>query len=159
MFRVKRKQLFVDPKVQGALLARVLGYWALYLFAIGVLMLGWQILSKPPAPFLVHLRNLWFDCVPVFAASCLLLPFLATDVVRFSNRFCGPLVRIRDGLRGLARGETVQPVQFRQGDFWQDLGDEFNAVVVKQRCLETDLHRDDEADGAAEEWASGGSNS
>lgn len=155
MFRVKRRQLFVDPKVQGALLARVIGYWALYLFAVAVLMVGWEILSQPPSPFLTHLRNAWFDCVPVFVASCVLLPFLATDIVRFSNRFCGPLVRVRDGLRGLARGEQVHPVQFRKDDFWQDMGDEFNAVVVKQRCLTTDLERSAEGNLAAEEWVSG----
>ncbi len=155
MFRVKRKQLFVDPKVQGALLARVFGYGALYLFAVCVLMLGWQILSGPNAPFLVHLRNLWFDCVPIIAATCILLPFLATDIVRFSNRFCGPLVRVRDGLRRMARGEEAYPVSFRKDDFWQDMGDEFNAVVVKQRCLEADSKRDANGSRAAEEWVSG----
>jgi hypothetical protein len=155
MFRVKRKQLFVDPKVQGALLARVFAYGALYLFAIGVLMLGWRILSQPPAPFLTHVRNLWFESLPIIVATCILLPFLATDIVRFSNRFCGPLVRVRDGLRRLARGDEAFPVEFRKDDFWRDMGDEFNAVVMKQRCLETDLKRDADGARAAEEWVSG----
>lgn len=155
MFRVKRRQLFVDPKVQGALLARMIAYWAFYLFAIAVLMLGWRILTQTPAPFVTHIRNLWFDCIPMFAASCLLLPFLATDIVRLSNRFCGPLVRVRDGLRGLARNEPVSPVQFRKDDFWQDLGDEFNAVLAKHRCLQADLERQPEMGRAAEDWVSG----
>jgi len=155
MFRVKRKQLFVDPKVQGALLARVIAYWAFYIFAIGVLTLGWRVLSQPPAPFLVHLRELWYESVPVLVASCILLPFLATDLVRFSNRFCGPLVRIRDGLRKLAHGEEARPVELRAGDFWQDLSDEFNAVAVKQRCLESELQRDEEQRRAGEAWVTG----
>lgn len=151
MLKVKRRQLFVDPKVQGALLARVIAYWALYMFAVAVLMLGWRVLTGTPAPFLRHVRNLWFDCVPMFAASCLLLPFLATDIVRLSNRFCGPLVRVRDGLRGLVRGESVHSVQFRKDDFWQDLGDEFNAVLVKFRCVKADAERSRQT-AASAEW-------
>lgn len=151
MWKVKRRQLFVDPKVQGALLARVIAYWALYMFAVAVLMLGWRVLTHTPAPFLTHVRNLWFDCVPMFAASCLLLPFLATDIVRLSNRFCGPLVRVRDGLRGLVRGENVSSVQFRKDDFWQDMGDEFNAVLVKFRCVKADAERAPQT-ASATEW-------
>ena len=151
MFKAKRRQLFVDPKVQGALLARVIAYWAFYMFAVAVLMLGWRVLTHTPAPFITHVRNLWFDCVPMFAASCLLLPFLATDIVRLSNRFCGPLVRVRDGLRGLVRGEDVPPVSFRKDDFWQDLGDEFNAVLVKHRCLQADSERSPNS-ATATEW-------
>lgn len=154
MWKVKRRQLFVDPKVQGALLGRLLGYWAIYVFAIAVLTLGWEVLTNPPAPFLVHARNVWYDCMPIFAASCVLLPFLATDIVRLSNRFCGPLVRVRDGLRGLARGEEVAHVQFRKHDFWKDLGDEFNAVVIKQRCLSADLAKVQSRENA-EEWVAG----
>ena len=39
-----------------------------------------------------------------------LLPLVVVDVLRLSNRFVGPLLRLRRSLRQLARGEYVEPI-------------------------------------------------
>ena len=59
-----------------------------------------------------------------------MLPILLLDVLITSNRFAGPLYRLRRSMRALAAGEHVQPVVFRDGDFWHEIADEFNAVGV-----------------------------
>ena len=43
----------------------------------------------------------------------------------------GPLVRLRRSMRALARGEHVEPIKFREGDFWQEFAEEFNAVAAR----------------------------
>ena len=123
-----RKHLFVDPKVQGALIVRVALYWVVCLISMMLTLLCWQMITGPARPFHVHLSDMWFCYAPALAASLLLLPLVITDVIRLSNRFVGPLVRLRRSMRELARGECIRPVAFRDADFWQDVANEFNAV-------------------------------
>ena len=126
-----RKQFFVDAKVQGALAARVVLYWALCLVTITLMLLCWRILTGPARMFYTHFDDMWFHFGPALVASLLLLPLVVIDMIRLSNRFAGPLVRLRRSMRALARGERVEPIKFREGDFWHDFAVEFNAVVAR----------------------------
>jgi len=125
-----RKQLFVDPKVQGALVLRVLLYWAVCLVTVTLMLLCWSIV-RTPRLFYTHLDDMWFHYGPALIASFVLLPMVMIDIIRVSNRFAGPLVRLRRSMRALARGEHVEPIRFRQGDFWQEFAEEFNAVAAR----------------------------
>jgi methyl-accepting chemotaxis protein len=130
-----RKRLFVDPKVQGALIARVVLYWVACLITIALMLLCWDIITGPTRLFYMHFDDMWFYYGPPAIASCLLLPLVIVDIIRLSNRFVGPLLRLRRSMRALARGENVEPIEFRGGDFWHDLADEFNAVRARIRQL------------------------
>jgi hypothetical protein len=127
-----RKHLFVDPKVQGALVLRVVFYWVVCLITMALIMLCWRLLTNPEKILFMRLDDMWFDyCQPALIASCLLLPMVLMDAIRFSNRFVGPLLRLRRSMRELARGENVKPIAFRDSDYWQELAEEFNAVRAK----------------------------
>jgi len=76
---------------------------------------------------------MWFYYEPALVASALLLPLVIMDVLRFTNRMIGPLLRVRRSMRALARGEYVEPIEFRGADYWKEIADEFNAV--RQRVL------------------------
>lgn len=128
-----RKQIFIDPKVQGTLAFRVIVYWAACVVTISVMLLCWRMLTGPARMPLAHLDDMWFHFGPALIASFLLLPLVIYDIVRTSNRFTGPLFRLRRSMRELAKGNEVKPIRFRDGDFWQDLAEEFNAVA---RCVQ-----------------------
>lgn len=132
----KRKQLFVDPKVQGALAMRAVLYWGASIATMGLMLLCFRIITGPARLFYEHFDEMWFHYGPALAGSVIILPLLVIDVVRLSNRFAGPLVRLRRGMRALARGEDVKPLHFREGDFWQEFADEFNAVAMRLRRLQ-----------------------
>ncbi len=136
-----RRQLFVDPKVQGALILRVVLYWVICVVTITLMLLCWRILTGPARPFYVHFDEMWFHFGPALVASFLLLPLMIYDVVQISNRFCGPLFRLRRCVRALARGEYVAPISFRDGDFWPEFAQEFNALLVR---LEPEAKREQE---------------
>jgi hypothetical protein len=53
------------------------------------------------------------------------------DMLRLSHRFAGPMLRFRRAMRDLGRGEQVEPLRFRDGDFWQEMAAEFNAVLQR----------------------------
>ena len=127
----KRKHLFVGPKVQGALVARVVLYWAVCLITISLMLLCWRILTGPARMFYTHFNDMWFFYGPVLIASVVLLPLVIVDIIRMSNRFAGPMLRLRRAMRELARGQQVAPIKFRKGDFWQDFAEDFNALSAR----------------------------
>jgi hypothetical protein len=149
-----RKQLFVDPKVQGALVYRVILYWVFCLIAMGLMLLSWRILTGPARLFYTQIDDMWYFHGPALVASLLLLPLVVIDIIRVSNRFTGPLLRLRRSMRGLASGERVEPLYFREGDFWKDFADEFNEVIARVQS-EPPPEPDPEADEAAQPVAVG----
>ena len=40
-------------------------------------------------------------------------------------------------MKALAEGEEVSPIHFRDGDFWQELAEDFNRIVKRVEALET----------------------
>jgi hypothetical protein len=97
---------------------------------------------------------MWYFHGPALVASLLLLPLVVIDIIRVSNRFTGPLLRLRRSMRGLASGERVEPLYFREGDFWKDFADEFNEVIARVQS-EPPPEPDPEADEAAQPVAVG----
>ena len=95
----KRKQMFVDPSVQGVLLLRTVLYWAFCLAMVTMFMVCWRIVTGPSRDLYVHLDYIWFHYAPVFIATMLLLPILIIDTLKVSNRFAGPMVRLRRAMR------------------------------------------------------------
>jgi len=144
-----RKQLFVDSKVQGALVLRVLMYWVVCLITITLMLLCWSVL-RTPRMFYWHFDDMWFHYGPALIASFILLPMVVIDIIRLSNRFAGPMVRLRRSMRALARGEYVEPIRFREGDFWKEFADEFNAVVARVQGQTPVEHPTHEEELAAE---------
>lgn len=142
-----RKRLFVDPEVQGQLILRVILYWVTCLITVALMVMCWRIVNGPARPFYRHLDDMWFHLGPALVASLLLLPIVVVDVTRVSNRFVGPLLRLRRSLRNLAAGQQVEPIRFRHGDFWQSFADEFNALVTRVKELEIAAYQNHQFDG------------
>jgi hypothetical protein len=130
-----RKRLFVDPKVQGALVARVVLYWFCCLLTITLMLLCWRIVTGPARPFYMHFDDMWFFYGPAAIASLVLLPLVVIDIVRLSNRFAGPLLRLRRSMQALAQGHEVKPLEFRSSDFWHEFAREFNAIAAQMNHL------------------------
>lgn len=131
-----RKKLFVDPRVQGALMMRAVLYWFCCIVSITMFILCWRIVTGPARVFYTHFDELWFQMGPGLIASLLILPLVLVDVLRLSNRFVGPFYRIRQTMQRLAKGEKVTPVMFREGDFWQEVAEELNAVIARLNVAE-----------------------
>ena len=127
----KRRQKFVDRQVQGSIVLRTATYWLLCTFTMALMLFVWQILSSPAEPFLLQLTAMWHQYGPVAIASLFLLPILIIDIVGLSNRFAGPIYRLRRSMRQLADGEPVAPVKFRDNDFWTDFAGDFNRLLAR----------------------------
>jgi hypothetical protein len=106
------------------------------LLTMMLLLLGWGIITGPIRPLNAHLTALWTLYGPAAIASLLLLPLVTFDLLRLSNRFAGPMFRLRRSLHDLAQGRPVAEVRFRHGDFWQEFADDFNTVAARAQEAE-----------------------
>ena len=136
-----RKRLLVDPKVQGALVVRVVAYWCFYALVVSQVLLCWKIVESPNTSFFQYFdfAGLWRESAAVAIAALIVLPVLLVDVLRVSNRFAGPIFRMRRSLRSLAAGEYAMPVQLRKGDFCEEVADEINALAAYVENLKARL--------------------
>jgi hypothetical protein len=131
----KRRRFFVDRRVQGALVLRSLFYWVFCLLTITVMMICWRMVTMPVLESGPQVQSLWTEYAPVAIASFFMLPIIVMDTIRLSNRFAGPMLRFRRKLRELADGESIEPLKFRDHDYWSEMADDFNKVAAKLGAL------------------------
>ncbi len=129
MNHCRRTIFLVDRQVQGSLIARTIAYWFFFQFSAVLMLICWESYTGPARGFLTLATDLVQRYGPALLASCLLLPIVMMDVVRLSNRFVGPVVRLKGALRALAAGENVKPLLFRDNDYWRDMAGDLNEVA------------------------------
>ncbi len=125
----KRRRMFVDPQLQGALVVRCIMHWAFCIAIAALILLCWQVMANPGRPNHTYFVELWFTYWRAFVVSIGLLLVVMKDLINFSNRIFGPLIRIRHTMRRLAAGEHVESVKIREKDFWHDFAAEFNVLI------------------------------
>ncbi|MCA9199634.1 MAG: hypothetical protein KDA87_18965 [Planctomycetales bacterium] len=139
----RRRSLFVEPEVQGAIVRRVLLYWLCCLLFINLPLLIGQVLANPDQYFYQQISVVAERHWPTYLCLIAILPFLVYDAMKISNRFVGPIVRIQNELARLADGtEPERPVHFRDADYWQQVGMEFNRVADRIRELNDSTPQD-----------------
>ncbi len=126
----RRQQKFIDFEVQSHLVVRLCCHWLVFVLTTSVAMFFWTRLTEGPT---VDWSSAWVrftnNAIPMGLVSLSLLPPFILDAVKLSNRFTGPVFRLRTTLAKLAAGEKVQPLEFRSNDFWQTLAEDFNRVA------------------------------
>jgi len=127
----RRGQIFVDRDVQFALMLRVTGYWMFCLLSISLMLICWSAYTGPSRPFIDLATDLYHRYGPCLIASLLLLPVAMMDVLRLSNRFVGPVSRMRSTLKELAGGRDVERMHFRDDDYWRELAGDLNEVATR----------------------------
>jgi hypothetical protein len=130
MNQPRRSIFLVDREVQGALMLRIMVYWLFCVISISLLLICWNAFTGPPQRFIDLVTELYYRYGPALSASLLLLPVVLLDVLRMSNKFVGPVMRLRKGLREVAEGRPAQPLSFRDDDFWHEMAGDFNRAAA-----------------------------
>jgi hypothetical protein len=131
-----RKRIFVDSAVQGALIRNVLTHWLIFVFTLAVILGAVQFFQNPVVSADELLTTFPRRNGLTFVILLLMLPTFLWDTVRLSNRFAGPVLRLRRMMQSLAAGEDPGELRFREGDFWSELGEHFNGI--RARVLNSD---------------------
>jgi hypothetical protein len=125
----QRKKLLVESQIQRAILLRAVGYWLMCMLMVMLVLLFTSVLVEPVHSLAPEADGPWLRLGPTMICAVLFLPVVVYDFLRLSNRLVGPVLRLRKAMRALAAGEHVEPLYFRDGDFWPEFADEFNAVA------------------------------
>ena len=126
----RRKRNLVDFEVQTSLLRRLAVHWVLSLFVNAIALYAWTFLLVGVDGALEehasYFAKLYF---PVLIVSVVLFPVFLLDASKLSNRFVGPILRVRQTLAAAAKGDNVQPLKFRENDFWSKLAEDLNSAL------------------------------
>lgn len=137
MAKFQRKQNLVDGKVQGGLVTRIMCHWLCFFGITAFLFVVLQAMLGDPA---VSMSERLTAAMREYALLALVilavLPAFALDTIRFSNRFVGPVFRLRRALRELGEHGATDTVQFRDNDFWQEIAGDLNKVIARVRFSE-----------------------
>lgn len=133
----KRKKHFVDRSVQGAILLRLVMHWGLFIVTAAAFLYFVELLTGAPHE---AGKNLAARHGPTVLAVLVLAPIFLRDLCKLTNRFAGPMVRLRRAMHDLAEGRKVAPVQLRDGDFWKEFAVDFNRVVER---VQNPKHKND----------------
>ncbi len=129
-----RSKIYIDRTVQGAIAKRVILHWFVFLVLTSLSLftlesfLGDSQLSMSEHAGVV-LSKYSFFFVLMFA----IMPTFIYDTIKLSHRFAGPILRLKESLKGLADGEEVAHLKFRENDFWRELSEDFNRVADRVR--------------------------
>ncbi|MDG2219817.1 MAG: hypothetical protein P8L85_00440 [Rubripirellula sp.] len=135
----KRTRLLIDPAVQWAMVRRVLIHWGLFLVCLVSLgALVRVLLEVGNEPFSSVWRSAILSQIPVIGVMLVMMPLFLRDTMKLSNRFAGPMFRLRTSLRGLATGHPRSPIKFREEDFWQEAASDFNQVLEQVERLQAE---------------------
>ena len=132
----RRTKRFIDKRVQGALARRIIFHWLIFMLVTSVIAFVLQVLADPFRGISSHLQNLWWSQGPFLLVMLFLLPVFVMDAVKLSYRFAGPIFSLRRAIREVAQGEKPRKLKFRKRDFWQDLAEDYNAMLSKLGVLE-----------------------
>ena len=125
----KRQTVLVDRQVQGALFCRVIAYWLACVLVIGLMITAQVLFTAKHASAGLILQRTLQQFGPALIAAIVVLPFILLDCLRITNKFAGPVKRLRGAMLKLAAGDGVERLQFRQNDFWGEVAEAFNHVV------------------------------
>ena len=143
MAKRRRKTVLVDKSTQWAIVKQSLLHWLYHcLVTIALLSVLEVLLGGVFKPWSEHWRVIWPLAASVSLSLLILLPKFVLDSFRLSNRFAGPIGRVRTALRDLAAGKPFVRVQTRKGDFWPEIADELNAAV--ETLTKNDAAEEDE---------------
>jgi hypothetical protein len=143
-----RKSLFVDAQVQGAIIRRL----ALYFCSTFVFLLLPSAIARtvlePERLFFAHLRDVTSEYWPLLLTLIAMVPFVFYDTLKLTNRFAGPIYRLRRELQRFDNGEPISRIKFRDGDFWRELSIHVNSLLERVRVAEERGERSDPGEKA-----------
>lgn len=127
----KRRTFLIDRPVQVGLVTRMMLQWACLLVAVVIALPVVRVilLGDIAKPLPERLHHAVVEGGVLLIVFLLLLPYFMYDSFKLTNRFAGPMYRLQQTFRGQSRGKPFVPITFREGDYWHDAAEDFNAMM------------------------------
>ena len=142
---------FIAFSCATALIACLVFYGAtLYFFAKST-DLALESGLQPTHPVFRALANMGDTLTMLFAViSVGVIAFTFVAGLVFSNRVAGPMFRMRTHFEKVARGETLDGLNFRKGDYFADVAGAYNAQMHFVRASSETTATDTETENSSQ---------
>lgn len=132
--REKRKKIWIDS-FQTHLAIRLTLYFGLYQAAVWSLVTLDRAITHGVEMLLGSTTLSLYISIFCIATVVFMGLLFIRDALLVSHRIVGPLYRLRKTINAITAGEELDLVRLRQGDYLQELKDEFNDMlrVLEQR--------------------------
>ena len=129
----KRAKFLIDRPIQVGLVARIVMHWFLFLVAAAIcLPLVRAIVTRDfMTPLNERAATALVDATILFVVFLVLSPYLIYDTFRLTNRFAGPMYRLRKSISTIASGGPIRNLTFRKGDYWYEVAGEYNKMIAR----------------------------
>jgi hypothetical protein len=132
----KRSKILVDYPVQGSIVRQLICHWFVACGVIFIYLLCMQVFKGGvQKPVNVHLSEMWSQYGILLVVLATVFPVFVFDAIRLSHRFTGPMIPFGRALQRLSEGQAIEPVNFRQTDFWKHLSRDLNSVAQKLNLM------------------------
>lgn len=129
----RRTKALVDPEVQGGILRKIAIHWVLFFICNAIALMIWiRLFEQPDADWGQTFGDTLRRFLPFFIITMALIPAFVWDTLKLTNRFAGPISRLRSALADASAGRATPPLQFRTNDYWKEIAQNFNSVI--DRC-------------------------
>lgn len=127
----RRSKLFVDVRLQGGIVKRILLHWLTFVAVGTVIAVSLRVMTHPTVPLREQLGEMFAAFGPFLVTMFALLPVFVIDTIKLTNRFAGPYVRFRRHIRAMVERQNPGPVRFRDGDYWRETEKDLNALLTE----------------------------
>jgi hypothetical protein len=142
---IKRKKTLVDPEVQGSVLRKIAIHWILFFVCNAIALVIWiRLFEQPDADWGQTFGDTLRRFLPFFVITAALIPAFVWDTLKLTNRFAGPIMRLRSALCDAGAGRQVKPLHFRGSDFWQEIAQNFNKLLDRGHLSQPSESDEDE---------------
>lgn len=136
----QRSRYLIDPKVQWSIAGMITFHWAVFLVCLVTISAMVQVMvAAGHHPFVNSLASAVRAHLPILGMMLLMLPIFLRDMLKMTNRFAGPMYRLRLSLSSLANQRPTSKIRFRSKDFWQEVADDFNTIMNRVEELESEV--------------------
>ncbi len=133
----KRKKKLVDCEVQGSLLRKISIHWIVFFVCNAIALMIWiRLYEQPDADWGQTFGDTLRRFLPFFVITAALIPAFVWDTLKLTNRFAGPIMRLRSALADAGAGRGAKPLHFRDSDFWQEIAQNFNSLLERRHVGE-----------------------
>ncbi len=138
----KRKKLFVDFPVQGAMVRQLLFHWGMACCVVLVYLLCMEaFMTREHRSVGELMQAIWTRYGVLLVVMATVFPAFVIDSIRLSHRFAGPMVSFAKALERMARGQEIEELAFRKSDFWKQLAGNLNTIAKKLDLAKPDHHQ------------------
>ncbi|MEM9365876.1 MAG: hypothetical protein AAGD07_07750 [Planctomycetota bacterium] len=139
-----RQRTIVDREVQMGIIRKLALHWVAFFLCNAVALLLWtRLFEQPDLAWEEALMNAFRRLLPFFVISAALIPAFVLDTLKMTNRFAGPISRLRSELKNAAEGRPVSELKFRAGDYWAEIAANFNRMADRANLRGKEHHAND----------------